>query len=624
MRTMTAILTAATVLAGFTLQACAESRTVVADGKSAYSIYFDAKAPKSIRRAALELQRVIEKATGVKLPVVNAPASPMICLGVNDSSRAAGADKDIPEYGFRIATKGPDIFILGEDTPDGQEKWISDARQGTLLGAFDFLEKAVNVRWLLPGDLGEDVPKTDTLVVADLDVTETPSIKYRWLFSIKDERHEVGVWKTRNKVDVRARGAGVNWSHSFNSYPTIEMRKAHPEILAVTQSGTPVRMDAGHVMYCLSQPILYDLYAQCINEAFDKAPKLYSMSMSPDEGVDFCQCPECAKLTTTVPDQWKGLGVNIPQHTEAVLRFYNEVAKRVRAKHPDRVLGAFIYQAYLVPLDKPIRMEPNIVFGVAMNTNYGFKLFQPQRREIFQKFFDEWGKYGAQMGYYSHDTWMRNWFGLPLPPGISLLKWNFPMFKRNNVQYLSYVGLDAWGYAAAHNYLVAKLMWKADADVDALYDEFLTRAYGPEAAPLVARIYELIDEKFQAYIQSKPNPDHEIDYAAAKAIYAPIFLEVERIYLEAHGKAKTDAQQARLEMLGDNLVHGHFNLWKAKLLTDEQAKNSPFFKSTDDLEDFIAEKEKGLSIISVSRWLKQYSHDNYYSMPVLRPGWRPN
>jgi len=65
---MTAILTAATVLAGFTLQACAESRTVVADGKSAYSIYFDAKAPKSIRRAALELQRVIEKATGVSCP----------------------------------------------------------------------------------------------------------------------------------------------------------------------------------------------------------------------------------------------------------------------------------------------------------------------------------------------------------------------------------------------------------------------------------------------------------------------------------------------------------------------------------------------------------------------------
>ncbi|MEX0777053.1 MAG: DUF4838 domain-containing protein [Phycisphaeraceae bacterium] len=611
-------------LAGLAGCAMAESRTVVADGKSAYSIFRDPAAPRSVVRASSELQTYIAKATGVKLPIITARApegSPMICLGVNEASIAAGLDKGLPEYGFRIATVASDIFILGQDTLDGQERWTGDARQGTLLGTFGFLEKVVNVRWLMPGDVGEDVPHTDRLVVDDLNVTETPSIQYRWLIGIKDERPDVAVWKARNKVDVKQRGAGINASHSFNSFPSEKARKDHPEILAVKKDGSPARMDKQHMMYCLSKPILYDLFAQDIMDAFEQNPRLYSMSMSPDEGSDWCQCPDCAALTTQPTEQWKDLGVGIPQHTAAVLRFYNEVARRVGAKYPDRKLGGFIYQAYMEPLPQPVGMEPNIVFSVAMNTNYGFKLYQPKRQAIFQQFFDEWGKYGAQMGYYSYDTWMRNWFGMPLPPARPLLKWNFPMFKRNNVQHLLYFGQEAWGYGAVHNYMVARLMWHADADVDALYHEFLTRAYGAEAAPLIGRMFDLVDESLQAYIQSKPRPDHEIDYAAAKAIYGSIWPRVEELYLEALATtAEGSPQRARLEMLGDNLIQAHFHMWKAKLLPDDVARQSPLFKGTDELEEWIAQKEKGLSIIHVAQWVKTYG---YYDMPVLRPNWRP-
>lgn len=90
-------------------------------------------------------------------------------------------------------------------------------------------------------------------------------IRYRWLSSIKDERHDVSVWKTRNKVDIRARGAGINWSHSFNSYPPDEVRRANPDIMAMRKDGTRMPVPpkgAAHIMYCLSNPKLYDLYAE--------------------------------------------------------------------------------------------------------------------------------------------------------------------------------------------------------------------------------------------------------------------------------------------------------------------------------------------------------------------------
>ncbi len=112
------------------------------------------------------------------------------------------------------------------------------------------------------------------------------------------------------------------------------------------------------------------------------------------------------------------------------------------------------------------------------------------------------------------------------------------------------------------------------------------------------------------------------DYAAAKAIYGPIYPEIEKLYLEALAKtAEGSPQRARLEMFGDNMVEAHFHAWKAKLLPDADAKASPLFKGTDDLEEFMVEKSKGISTISVTNYLRIYR--NYTDMPVLRPGWRP-
>src|SRR5687768_17284344 len=137
-------ISAIVVLTGFALQSPAAPLNVVENGKSNYSIYADPQSPSTVQRAARELQETLEKATGAKLPVVATPVSPMISLGVNQSSREAGLDKDLPEIGFRVATKGSDLFILGNDTPDGQEKWMGQARRGTMLGTFDFLEKCAN------------------------------------------------------------------------------------------------------------------------------------------------------------------------------------------------------------------------------------------------------------------------------------------------------------------------------------------------------------------------------------------------------------------------------------------------------------------------------------------------
>src|SRR5262245_3713270 len=120
------------VVMSWSYQAGAAELVLAENGKSTYSIYREAKAPQSVLRAAAELRNYIEKATGAKLPIVTTPASPMICLGVNAASQAAGVDAGLPEFGFRLATKGQDIFIVGIDSLDGQEKWTGQIQQNTL------------------------------------------------------------------------------------------------------------------------------------------------------------------------------------------------------------------------------------------------------------------------------------------------------------------------------------------------------------------------------------------------------------------------------------------------------------------------------------------------------------
>ena len=115
MRRLAATWAFGAIVASLAARSDAGPLTLAENGRSAYQICSDSKAPASIRRAAHELRRILEVATGAKLPIAPAPATPMICLGVNASSREAGLDKDLPEIGKQaMAAMRRHISAAGE------------------------------------------------------------------------------------------------------------------------------------------------------------------------------------------------------------------------------------------------------------------------------------------------------------------------------------------------------------------------------------------------------------------------------------------------------------------------------------------------------------------------------
>ncbi|HUS80494.1 MAG TPA: DUF4838 domain-containing protein, partial [Armatimonadota bacterium] len=328
---------------------------VIADGgRSEYVIYQPDGAPTSVQQAAAELRRVLEIATGAALPVQNQPRSPMIALGDSPATAEAGlVGADLPAEGYRILTRGQDIFIVGNDTPDGGERWNFQDSSGTLYGVYAFLEQVVGVRWLMPGEVGEDIPRHEKLTVPDLDLQWAPAIPFRALPYVQDRDERVALWKLRNGVQKRYK---VSFGHSWDDYPPISVLQQHPEYMAMYPDGTrqPVpKPGEKSQKYCLTNPGLIEAFADSINALFDADPKRWHASLSPSDGGGFCECPECTKYKITDDGgKWGNFGERGYSITPVVLRFYNEVARRVLARHPDRIVGGLIYHSYTYPPDE--------------------------------------------------------------------------------------------------------------------------------------------------------------------------------------------------------------------------------------------------------------------------------
>ena len=67
----------AVALAGGSRSTGAAPLAVVEKGRSSYVVYHEPEAPASVRLAATELQRILRLSTGVELPIVHTPRSPM-------------------------------------------------------------------------------------------------------------------------------------------------------------------------------------------------------------------------------------------------------------------------------------------------------------------------------------------------------------------------------------------------------------------------------------------------------------------------------------------------------------------------------------------------------------------
>jgi len=91
-----------------------------------------------------------------------------------------------------------------------------------------------------------------------------------------------------------------------------------------------------------------------------------------------------------------------------------------------------------------------------------------------------------------------NQAGAICSPGLEILEFIYPRLKQHGMQGVYVYGQPPWGVGGVSNYLLAKLAWDPDADVEALFVEYMQRAYH-EGAPEIEQIYRLMDAELKRH-----------------------------------------------------------------------------------------------------------------------------
>ena len=109
------------------------------------------------RPLAEELVHYVQEASGAKLPIDTGATAGALRILVGAESCPPQIRKalgDLPADGFLIRSLPGNALVLAGNGEDG-----------TAFAVYAFLEKVAGIRWLWPGELGEDVPKNSHLSV---------------------------------------------------------------------------------------------------------------------------------------------------------------------------------------------------------------------------------------------------------------------------------------------------------------------------------------------------------------------------------------------------------------------------------------------------------------------------
>jgi len=577
----TRVRSALTLLAMSTAACLDAALPLVRDGESSTVIYHEAQAPSSVVDAAEELQVMLTRATGATLTISNTPTERMICLGNNAAARSAGVSlASIPLEGYRIVGKDSNLYICGPDTGKGERTPQGGTSSGTRNGVYTFLERFVGVRWLMPGDHGTYIPQQRDITVPDVDFTDRPGFLNRRVPYIQERRPEVKTWWKRQKLGL---SLTLSHGHNWRAIPASAF-KQNPEWFA---DGGGVRVPpVGEYKLCTTNEGMIRAFADAAIAAFDRSPDRTTYSLSPSDGGGWCTCAECTALYELDPNGKRSV-------TPAILHFYNRVAKRVAEKYPDKVLCGYVYAAYVFPPKNPIKLEPNVFLVWAPSFDYGFTLFRPELQEQWERLVPQWTEVTRNIAYYDLPNCVHNGAGAPNPPGLKILSFLYPRLKKAGMKGVYVYGNQAWGHSAVMDYLLAKLAWNPELDLDASFEEFCDTCYGRGAEPMKA-FYRLLDAETEHFFLANVAESYRLSNQRLRDVYARHFPELERLYRSAERSIDDPDARARLDMLGINLTILHWNLRQFGFL--ETPERSSFFLPDAAFLPYLQEHEGELAV----------------------------
>ena len=464
---------------------------IVDDGFSDFVIVTEENPDATTKTAVNELQTYIKKISGTELKAVTenevTPEDNAIIIG--ETSLEKGIvdinRSEIAKDGFMIHSDGKHLFIAGSDN------------RGTLYGVYTFLEEYLGVRWFTP-EL-EVVPENKDIVIdSHINRIVEPSFSIRRNDSLgTNDAH-----RARTKMNVsfwnEAKEYGgaltyVLWDVTLDKLVPDDLITEHPEYFATTAEGTKTR---DHV--CLSNPDVLSVAVENARKAIlacETDAKYIHIGQK--DNTNYCRCENCEALYE------KYGSVAAP-----TILFTNAFADALDDEFPDFMFTFYAYNEtdrpptdttlrcndnvapVLCGLHKACRSHPLTECGAQDGNETFYNLFGDNEPTISQDFAN-WVKIADTTYIYDYTINFIN---------TAQFFSNFE-YMQSTMKYMHDIGITGYIYNCGdthtaafnelRNYLLCKLQWDVNCDVEYHMMDFMNAYYGEEAASYIKQIIDI-------------------------------------------------------------------------------------------------------------------------------------
>lgn len=505
------------------LPSCAQtsqSIQLTIHSKSEYQIYIPQELSE-LKIQVKDLQDYIYKISNARLPIVhdkNEDESLLIIDVLNNvKNRLKRADyNDLKPGGFLIITEGTNIIITAKD------------KTGISNGIYTFLEQYLGCRFYALNAI--KVPQNSTIVLKSINDLQNPAFEFAAINSFTSKSAEFCRW---HKLEQSPRDNSrwlKPWIHTTTNYlDPKDYFSTHPEYYMLHNGvRTPKEID-------FSSTAALNQMTKNIQEKLKKYPDAKYIGVSQADGnpQGICRGQECQRIK------------NQAGASAVILNFANQIAEHF----PDKTITTLAYWYTQKPPTIPKYAPKDNVLVILCNTEKNRnKATQLTKGNPF---------YGDLLGWQNLTNNILVWDyvanfvypGMPYP-NFHLIQKNIKRYEELGVTKLFEQMNSQRGsnFEALRSYLLAKLLWNPDADVEIIINDFLEGYYG-EAAPYIK---EYID-KMTVNLKNSKRP---LRRNAKVSYYKNSYLSLENLQtyeqLFMQSKKAVEGQKQLLERV-DNL-----------------------------------------------------------------------
>lgn len=509
------------------INAHGEAFTLALDGKAQATIVIAANPSPAMEFAASELRHFIRQMSNADVKIAKddqTVQSPCIYLGKSrftEKLRTEILDAiDSDWQGLHARIRKAESFYVFSENHDLY--LIGGEDRGSLYAVYELLEK-LGCRWFMPGKMGEVIPAKPTLTVGLTKHLIQPGFIKRGGVSgttpsaagqTKEWMAEVNLWAVRNrfnqniidrsqkdklsdaerkaeaKEDVYAwninppdphyGGAFISGGtgHAYNPLMG-NYAKEHPDYF-----GLRGKERSEHNWLCTSNPEVIRILRDKFSDYLTQYPFVDEFTLDADDNANYCTCDACMKIGEK-------------SFTDRAVKLLNEVAG-VSSKDT-----LFTLLAYGPHRDVPVNTVPaknvnvQITYWYTLACNPWMPLTSDANSK-FKRIVDGWlnsAKNVTMRPYWGHYSYF-----IPFPVA-DVMRADIPYFYQYNRI------VNGW-YAETHThwatqglqiYLMGRLFWNPNANVDALLDDYYEMFYGKAAAPFMKEYHRFLEAEARRF-----------------------------------------------------------------------------------------------------------------------------